>query len=290
MHTVIIDPEFRDLLPPLSPESYAALEASLLEHGVRDSLVVWRGHNILVDGHNRYGIAIQHGLSFNVVEVEFDSREAVLIFIVSNQISRRNLPPLQFSYYVGLHYRADKLISGRPSLDTVEEKLHQNEGVFLPTAKRLAEKYKVSKSTVERAAKMSEGIDAIASVSNDARKKIISGDVRISKKKLTELATASQKELTEVAKAIEDGNYTTKESANATPEPNGSSSSALGSGTPATIAPPATLQDLKAQINQIRTTFDLELASLTSQNASPSAAKPALQAYLSKLESILRDA
>jgi len=182
MHNVIIDPEFRDLLPPLGPESFAALEASLLEHGVRDSLVVWKGHNILVDGHNRYEISMQHGLPFNVVEVEFDSREAVLIFIVSNQISRRNLPPLQFSYYVGLHYRADKLIGGRPSLDSSKEKLRQNDEVFGSTGKRLAEKYKVSPRTVERAAKMSEGVDALASVSNDARKKIISGDVRISKK------------------------------------------------------------------------------------------------------------
>jgi len=192
---------------------------------------------------------------------------------------------------VGLHYRADKLIAGRPSLSTQGEKLPQNEGINQATSKRLAEKYRVSKSTVERAAKISEGIDAIAQVSTTARKKIIAGDVRISRKRLSELAAAPKKELTEVARSIEDGSYAAREPATAT----SGSGSSVGSGPRdktalASDTKPVTLQELKAQIDEIRGIFDRELKSLATQSDTLLAAKPALQGYLTRLEDLLKGA
>jgi len=38
---IVIDGEFKFLLPPLDSETYAALEADLLEFGVRDAIVLW---------------------------------------------------------------------------------------------------------------------------------------------------------------------------------------------------------------------------------------------------------
>lgn len=64
-HDIIIDPEFKYLLPPLDPESLAALEADILEHGCRDAIVLW--NNILIDGHNRFEILTKHDLSFPTV-------------------------------------------------------------------------------------------------------------------------------------------------------------------------------------------------------------------------------
>ena len=48
-----IDPEFKSLIPPLSNDERSQLLANLLASGCRDPLVVWKGHNILLDGHNR---------------------------------------------------------------------------------------------------------------------------------------------------------------------------------------------------------------------------------------------
>jgi len=36
------------------------------------------------------------------------NRESALIWIIKNQVERRNLTPLQLSYYRGLHYKMDK--------------------------------------------------------------------------------------------------------------------------------------------------------------------------------------
>ncbi|MFH1923412.1 MAG: MT-A70 family methyltransferase [Planctomycetota bacterium] len=92
---ITIDNEFEGLIPPLSEEEFAGLEKSLLNDGCRDRLVVWRGHNLLLDGHHRKKICGKHGIPFDVVEVNLPDRDAAHVWIVRNQFSRRNLSAYQ---------------------------------------------------------------------------------------------------------------------------------------------------------------------------------------------------
>lgn len=85
-----IDNEFKNLIPPLTNEEYKGLEESILKEGCRDSLVTWNG--TLIDGHNRYEICTKHSIPFETVEHNFDSRQAVIEWIILNQFGRRNLP------------------------------------------------------------------------------------------------------------------------------------------------------------------------------------------------------
>lgn len=87
---LIIDNEFQVLIPQLSFNEYQTLEENIVKDGCRDPLVVWNG--ILVDGHNRYTICTKHNLKFSFVEKPFDSRNDVCIWIIQNQLGRRNLP------------------------------------------------------------------------------------------------------------------------------------------------------------------------------------------------------
>jgi len=96
MQEIIIDAEFVGLLPALSKETYASLEENLLLNGCRDSLVLW--NNTLIDGHNRYDICTKHDIPFTTISKDFSSREEVLIWIISNQVARRNLNPMQLSH------------------------------------------------------------------------------------------------------------------------------------------------------------------------------------------------
>ena len=85
-----IDNEFRDLIPPLSEDEYSQLENNILSSNeCRDALITWR--DILIDGHNRYQICHNHGIEFNTKEMQLDSREAVIMWIIDNQLGRRNL-------------------------------------------------------------------------------------------------------------------------------------------------------------------------------------------------------
>ena len=86
---MIIDPEFKALIVQLQPEVYAQLEANILAEGCRDALVTWRG--ILIDGHNRFAICSKHGLEFQTVEREFEDRQAAELWMIDNQLGRRNL-------------------------------------------------------------------------------------------------------------------------------------------------------------------------------------------------------
>lgn len=86
-----INPRFRDLIPALSPEELAGLEASLASEGCRDPLVVWRG--TVVDGHNRLEICKRLKLPYTTVEHDFDSEDDACLWIIDNQFARRNLAP-----------------------------------------------------------------------------------------------------------------------------------------------------------------------------------------------------
>lgn len=93
--SIKIDKEFESLIPPLSDDEFKQLEENCLRDGIRDPLILWalpNGDNILVDGHNRWKIAAQHGgMSFTTKCMEFDDRDEVIAWICNNQLGRRNI-------------------------------------------------------------------------------------------------------------------------------------------------------------------------------------------------------
>ena len=46
---VVIDEEFRVLLPALDDETFRLLEESILQHGCRDPLVLWNGMRLMLN-------------------------------------------------------------------------------------------------------------------------------------------------------------------------------------------------------------------------------------------------
>ena len=208
MQEIIVDGEFRDLLPALDEETYKALEGNLLQNGCRDAIVLWEG--ILIDGHNRFEICTKHNIPFDTVEKEFASREDVLIWIISTQVSRRNLTPIQLSHYRGLHYLTEKkIISNQSGKNQYGEVGSQNENKpkSQRTCVRLAEKYKVSKSTINRDAKVAAAISAIGEASPEAKRKILSGESSIDKRALEKLSEKSKADIEATAAKIENGSY-----------------------------------------------------------------------------------
>ena len=101
--SIVIDEEFKSLIPPLSPEEYKQLEENCVKEGIRDALVVWELRDetdslILLDGHNRWNISSEHaGIPFNIKRMYFESREQAKAWIINNQLGRRNLNSYQRS-------------------------------------------------------------------------------------------------------------------------------------------------------------------------------------------------
>ena len=93
VYNLIIDPEFRDLIPPLNEEELKLLEASIVADGCESPLIVWNG--VIVDGHNRYAICQKHEIPFAIQEKDFSSRDDAMLWMLRNQLGRRNLNDYQ---------------------------------------------------------------------------------------------------------------------------------------------------------------------------------------------------
>lgn len=85
-----INPAFKDIIPPLSEEEFQGLEKNVTSHGCRDAIKAWKG--TILDGHNRYAICQKHRIPFKVLEMRFASKKDAELWIVENQLGRRNLP------------------------------------------------------------------------------------------------------------------------------------------------------------------------------------------------------
>jgi len=89
-----VDQEFKALMPPLTDEEYQQLEQNILSRRkCHDAIVLWNG--TIVDGFNRFCICVTHGVEFEIKEVEFDTRDDAKLWIIENQLGRRNLNAAQ---------------------------------------------------------------------------------------------------------------------------------------------------------------------------------------------------
>lgn len=93
LYDLTVDPEFRDLIPPLNEEELKLLEESLVADGCESPLIVWNG--VIVDGHNRYAICRKHEIPFAIQEKDFSSRDDAMLWMLRNQLGRRNLNSYQ---------------------------------------------------------------------------------------------------------------------------------------------------------------------------------------------------
>ena len=93
VYELTVDSEFRDLIPPLNEEELKLLEESIVANGCESPLIVWNG--VIVDGHNRYAICRKHEIPFAIQEKDFSSRDDAMLWMLRNQLGRRNLNSYQ---------------------------------------------------------------------------------------------------------------------------------------------------------------------------------------------------
>ncbi len=91
---IVVNEELKAYIEPLTPDEHDALERSILTEGCRDALVLWG--DVLVDGHNRYGICQKHGLPFQTVQnPRFQSMEDVHLWMIDQHLGRRSVSDFQ---------------------------------------------------------------------------------------------------------------------------------------------------------------------------------------------------
>lgn len=218
-HNITVLPELESTLFPQRPEERAELEADILAEGVRDPLVVWpredEGDLVLVDGQNRYAIACEHDLPFDVLEKDFDSVEDVIEWIIHNQLGRRNLTDEQRAVAIGYLYEHRKPARGKPPKqqrkpekfsdlgnddNSEEESSEQTDKSPEPvTAQLLGEVAGVTEKTVRNAAKFARAYEQFKQINPEAAAKVVSGEI---KDALTRLPTMTEQAMEKAAERV----------------------------------------------------------------------------------------
>jgi len=154
-----IDPEFRDLIPPLSNEELENLHISISNDGCLAPLIVWKQEGILLDGHNRYAFCKKCDYDFQVTEIKLPHRESAKNWIILNQLGRRNVSPDVAARLRGKLYLSRK--NGNGGDRKSEESVAQNEQLKTDTAELIAQQTGVSRATIVRDAAYAEACDKL---------------------------------------------------------------------------------------------------------------------------------
>ena len=88
--TPVVLPEMAELLPPLTGEQLAALEADLLKNGCYAPIIV-NEDMVIVDGHNRQRLCQEHGIPYKMAVFSFEDLLEAKRWAIENQRGRRNL-------------------------------------------------------------------------------------------------------------------------------------------------------------------------------------------------------
>ena len=156
---ILTDPELAGLFP-VQEGTLAAVIQSMKETGYdrAEPLVLWKGKNIVIDGHTRFAAAREAEIQeVPVEEKEFESLEDAMLYAYGRQANRRNLTQAEiFKAATTLETKVSRDGSGR-------------------SAELLAKKLGISKTTVYNARAVGE------SGNEEVIESVKKGDISIKK-------------------------------------------------------------------------------------------------------------
>lgn len=189
-----IDPEFKRLSIPLSPEEESRLENSLIQEGCREPIAVWQG--CILDGHKRYEICSYEEIEFEIREMDFPSREEAVIWVCRERMKGLPVESVMYRYLGGRRYACEKkkyqAIRKERRRQEMETGVAQDaEGlpggrVSIPLARELG----INRTTIEKYGTFAENMEIIAEKDRMMFDVICQGKAIMSYAKVSHLAKA----------------------------------------------------------------------------------------------------
>ena len=206
-----IDPEFKRLSVPLSPEEERRLENSLIREGCKEPIAVW--HGCILDGHKRYEICSYEEMEYETVEMDFATREEAIIWVCSQRTE--NLPIMRpiYKYLVGKWYNAEKEIAHqkrkaekKKTLELeIETKDESGRVVNIPVDRVsfvVAHKTSRTRNAIEKYGSLTKLYDQIAEKDTSLFEAIMSERVAVTFAKTQELAKMDSVKLANVRRKL----------------------------------------------------------------------------------------
>ena len=181
-HELKINPEFEEIIPPISPDEFTQLEDNIVAEGeLLMPIIIWKG--FIIDGHSRYKILQKHPeIECKIIEKHFEDKYEAIAWICKNQIGSRNLSERYIRYLRGKQYEAEKKSC----------KFHGNQytlakesglGKFCPDQKShgtrtlIAQRNGVPECEVKQSQQFCRGLDAAEEVLPGIRKEVLNGTI-----------------------------------------------------------------------------------------------------------------
>ena len=215
MKELKIDPELRDLLPPLADDEYKQLEKNIVDNGFDRNFPIMEWHGFIVDGHNRYSICRKHNIDYTIGTLAYETKEEVMRWMLDIQLGRRNLTPIQ-RILVAEKYRPVYEKQAKENLSKAVSESNKNranptlpnlvnmEQKPIDTTQELANIAGVGKETYRMGAKILNSDD------EELKQRVMSGETKISTG-YKELQNKNKPKVNDVAeKPVEKENNTTK--------------------------------------------------------------------------------
>ena len=150
-----VDPDLSSTLQTQTELDRMLMKSSIEKYGVMDSVKVWAGKWVIVDGHNRVRICKELGIPYPVEEIEFADISAAKKWMKEHQLGRRNLTPFARCEMVidlepELREEAAKNQGRRNDLSNIGQNFGRS-SISKRTSYQLAEMADISHTTFDRA-------------------------------------------------------------------------------------------------------------------------------------------
>ena len=226
---IVVNEELKAYIAPLTADEHEALERSILSEGCRDALVLWG--EVLVDGHNRYGICRKHGLPFQTVQnTRFKSIDDVHLWMIDQHLGRRSVSDFQRGV---LALRKREIVAERQRIARAEVQVPVEEPTPATSSPRMPDSESLAtREALARAARLSPSqVVMIEKIQKQAAPELVeavkAGTISINAaaavatlpaEEQVAAVTAGKEELKQAAKRVRDARKSSKPAVESTTE------------------------------------------------------------------------
>ena len=210
---LIIDPDFKKYIFPITRKHYSRLESDIISNGCRKPIIIW--NKTIIDGFYKYRICKEHNIALNVEKMVFDCKESVIAWICMKQLCRTDLPEETRKYLMGVQYTSEKMASKR-KFDYIVLEEKEKSPIELSkyyddwasssghlTAQRIGEVNHVSWNSVYKYSIYAKAVDDIEKQVPEIIPSILSGKYKISHNNLVKLSKMNPQQIKKVAEGLE---------------------------------------------------------------------------------------
>ena len=196
-----IDREFMNLSVLYTEEEQENLERSLMREGCREPIITWRG--VILDGHKRYKFCGYEDIDYEILEMEFDSREEAVIWICRERVAGLTRHKPMYRYLVGKWYNMQKQMNKEKRKQEAAQELIPLSGKHKPnsvwdTSSRLGEELGVCHSTVEDCGTFARVLDWISDIEPVLFEAILKGEVHFKQADIRQMVKMDEKDIREI--------------------------------------------------------------------------------------------